>query len=177
MRRIGGQRLELTIVETEAYLGEGDRASHAWNGRRTKRSRNLFVPGGLAYVYLIYGMYNCLNAVTGSAEDGHAVLIRAGMPCRGLASMQARRGLRRDPKPGDLAGGPGKLCQAIAVDRDLNGMPLDSQELSLHVGDRALEADIVSGPRIGIDYAGEAASWPLRFAWRGNLHVSRPRPW
>lgn len=175
VRRLDGERLVARIVETEAYLGEGDRASHAWHGRVTRRNAALFRPGGCAYVFFIYGMYYCLNAVTGGAGEGTAVLIRAAEPLGGLETMAARRRLRRAPRPGDLTGGPGKLCQALAIDRAFDGAPLGSGELRIVAGEPVARASIAVGPRVGIDYAGEAAAWPLRFAVRDNDHVSRPR--
>lgn len=177
IRKIGDRRLVLSIVETEAYLGVGDRASHAWNGRRTRRNQVLYERGGAAYVYLIYGMYHCLNAVTEGGEEGGAVLIRAGEPLVGLRSMQRRRRLARRPRAGDVAGGPGKLCQALDVDLRFNGCRLDDAALRIARGEPAAADRVVSAARIGVDYAGSAASWPLRFALRGNPHVSKPLPW
>lgn len=170
-----GERLVLRIVETEAYLGAPDRASHAWGGRRTVRNESLYLPGGHAYVYFIYGMHWCLNAVTGESGIGSAVLIRAGEPVEGEERMVANRRWLKKPRPGDLAGGPGKLCQAMAIDRSLDGHFLDRRPLRITRGEPVEEGEIVAGPRIGVDYAGEAAAWPLRFAVRGNPHVSKPR--
>lgn len=175
VRETGGERLVLAIVETEAYLGAPDRASHAWGGRRTARNESLYRAGGHAYVYFIYGMHHCLNAVTGRRDVGSAVLIRAGEPVAGEEAMAARRGLARPPRPGDLAGGPGKLCRALGVGRELDGAELWRGELTLTEGEPVAAGAIAAGPRIGVDYAGEAAAWPLRFAVRGNPHVSRPR--
>jgi DNA-3-methyladenine glycosylase len=169
-------RLVLRIVETEAYLGEPDRASHAWGGRRTPRNESLYLPGGHAYVYFIYGMHWCLNAVTGKSGTGGAVLLRAGEPVAGEERMIENRGWARRPRPGDLAGGPGKLCQALAIDRSFDGVLLNGSPLRITQGEPVPEEQIAAGPRIGVDYAGEAAAWPLRFAVRGNGHVSRPRP-
>src|SRR3954469_16257563 len=117
VRELEGERLVLRLVEVEAYLGGRDRASHAWDGRRTPRNESLYLPGGHAYVYFIYGMHFCMNAVTGEAGVGSAVLLRAGEPVAGMAEMAAHRGWTRPPRPGDLAGGPGKLCQALAIGR------------------------------------------------------------
>lgn len=169
------ERLVLRLVETEAYLGAPDRASHAWGGRRTARNESLYLPGGHAYVYFIYGMHWCLNAVTGEADLGSAVLLRAGEPVAGEARMAENRGWTRPPRPGDLAGGPGKLCRALGVGRELDGVLLDRPPLFIAEGEPAVDAGVAAGPRIGVDYAGEAAAWPLRFAVRGNPHVSRPR--
>jgi DNA-3-methyladenine glycosylase len=176
IRELEGERLVLRIVEVEAYLGGPDRASHAFDGRRTPRNESLYLPGGHAYVYFIYGMHWCLNAVTGEKDIGSAVLIRAGEPVEGEETMARNRNRTGKVGPGDLAGGPGKLCQALAIDRSLDGVLLDREPLRIVKGDPAEPGEIVAGPRIGVDYAGEAATWPLRFAIRGNLHVSRPRP-
>lgn len=176
VRRIGTQRLVVKIVETEAYLGAADRASHAWKGRRTARTAHLFRSGGVAYVYFIYGMYHCLNVVTGSATDGSAVLVRAALPLVGAEAMAELRGLTKAPRPGDIAGGPGKLCQALAIGLTLNGERFDRGVLTLRSGDPAAPGEVAVGPRVGVAYAGEAAKWPLRFALAGNPHVSRPRP-
>jgi DNA-3-methyladenine glycosylase len=176
VRDLEGERLVLRLVEVEAYLGGPDRASHAFDGRRTPRNESLYLPGGHAYVYFIYGMHWCLNAVTGEKDIGSAVLIRAGEPVEGEETMARNRSRIGKVRPGDLAGGPGKLCQALAIDRSLDGVLLDREPLRIVKGDPAEPGEIVAGPRIGVDYAGEAATWPLRFAIRGNLHVSRPRP-
>lgn len=176
VRRLDGERLVVRLVETEAYLGAPDRASHAWDGRRTERTESLYLPGGFAYVYLIYGIHHCLNAVTGERDLGSAVLLRAGEPIEGVETLRRLRGWSdRRVLPGDLTGGPGKLCQAMAVDRTLDGVPLDEGELRITEGAPAGAEEIVSGPRVGVGYAGDAARWPLRFAVRGNPHVSRPR--
>ncbi|HLE83226.1 MAG TPA: DNA-3-methyladenine glycosylase [Thermoanaerobaculia bacterium] len=188
VRRLpNGERLVLRLVETEAYQGEGDRASHAWAGPVTPRSRRLFRDGGHAYVYLIYGMHHCLNAVAGSSEDGQAVLFRAGEPVAGEAPMRALRGFApgADPRPGrgavgplrpgELAGGPGRLCQALAVDGAFDGVPLWAGDLVVAEGEPVPDRAVVRGPRVGVAYAGEAAGWPLRFAIAGHPHMSRPK--
>jgi DNA-3-methyladenine glycosylase len=175
VHEVGGARLVVRLVETEAYLGAPDRASHAAGGRRTPRNESLYLPGGHAYVYFIYGMHFCMNAVTGEAGVGSAVLLRAGEPVAGMAEMAAHRGWTRPPRPGDLAGGPGKLCQALAIDRALDGVRLNAGPLRITAGEPVPGDEVAVGPRVGVDYAGEAAAWPLRFALRGNPHVSRPR--
>ncbi|MFL6193634.1 MAG: DNA-3-methyladenine glycosylase [Thermoanaerobaculia bacterium] len=176
VRELDGERLTLRLVETEAYLGEPDRASHAWGGRRTPRNESLYLEGGHAYVYLIYGLHFCLNAVTGEAGIGSAVLLRAGEPVEGEERMRQNRGWTREPRPGDLAGGPGKICQALAIGRDLDGVRLDRPPLSIAKGEPVADEEIVASARIGVDYAGEAALWPLRFSVRGHRHVSKPWP-
>jgi DNA-3-methyladenine glycosylase len=176
VHELEGERLVLRLVETEAYLGTPDPASHAWKGRRTPRNESLYLPGGHAYVYFIYGMHFCLNAVTGERDIGSAVLLRAGEPVEGEERMRENRRWPRPPRPGDLAGGPGKICQALAIGRELDGVPLNRSPLWIARGELGDPAEIVAGPRIGVDYAGEAAQWPLRFAVRGNRHVSKPWP-
>ncbi len=174
VREIDGDRLVLRIVETEAYLGAPDRASHAWGGRRTARNESLYLPGGHVYVYFIYGMHFCLNVVTEGVDLGSAVLIRAGEPVAGEERMLALRGLSR-ARPGDVAGGPGRLCKALGINRSDDGARFNRGALRIVSGEPAFPAEIATGPRVGIDYAEGAVSWPLRFAVRGNLHVSRPR--
>ena len=176
VRRLEGERLVLRLVETEAYLGAADRASHAWNGRRTARNASLYLAGGHAYVYLIYGLHHCLNVVTGDAGVGSAVLLRAGEPVTGKLQMKENRGWQRPLGAGDLAGGPGKLCRALAVDRRHDGASLMGGELTLARGEPTPPERVAVGPRVGVEYAGDAARWPLRFAERDNLEVSRPRP-
>jgi DNA-3-methyladenine glycosylase len=175
-RRLGGERLVLRVVEVEAYLGAEDRASHAWNGRRTARNAAMYLAGGYAYVYFVYGMHWCLNVVSGAAGSAGAVLLRAGEPIAGFDGMRRNRGLTGAPRPGQIAGGPARLCRALRVDGRFDGFPLWRGGLRLLGGEETANAEVAVGPRIGVPYAGEAASWPLRFALRGNLHVSRPPP-
>jgi DNA-3-methyladenine glycosylase len=176
VRELDGHRLVLRLVETEAYLGVVDRAAHAWGGRRTPRNQSLYLPPGHAYVYFIYGMHFCVNAVTGGEHPGEAVLLRAGAPVAGLEEMARRRALERPPRPGEVAGGPGKLCRALAIDRALDGALLaDGAPLRLAGGEPVACERVARGPRIGVAYAGAAATWPLRFAVRADPEVSRPR--
>lgn len=171
-----GSVLSGRLVEVEAYGGRDDPASHAAGGS-TPRSAIMFGPPGLAYVYFVYGMHHCLNVVTGPADRGEAVLIRAGEPLDGIETMRRLRGLvDREPRPGEIAGGPARLCQALAIDRTLNGVPFGAGELNLVRGPSIEDRDVARSPRVGVDYAGQAAAWPLRFSIRGNPHVSRPRP-
>lgn len=175
VRDLGGERLAVRIVETEAYLGAIDRAAHTWAGLRTARNEAMYLAGGHAYVYFVYGMHFCLNVVTGPAEEAQAVLLRAGEPVIGEERMRLLRGLDGVVRPGQLAGGPARLCEALAVDRELNATTLWRGELRIAEGEPVADAAIASGPRVGVDYAGEAAAWELRFAIRENAHVSRPR--
>jgi DNA-3-methyladenine glycosylase len=154
------------IVEVEAYDHE-DPASHGYGGR-TARNAAMFGPPGHAYVYRSYGIHWCLNLVCG--EDGvpEAVLLRALEPAHGIDAMQARRGLE---SPRLLAAGPGRLCQALAVTRAHDGLPLDEPPFELHV--REGEPEIVRGPRIGITRAREL---PWRYGVAGSAFLSRPMP-
>lgn len=175
VRELEGSRLVLRLVETEAYLGRLDRAAHAWDGRRTARNESLYLPGGHAYVYFVYGMHFCLNAVTEGDEEGGAVLLRAGEPVEGEEIMIRNRGLSRPRRPGDVAGGPAKLCKALGVEREFDGVRLDRGSLRITRGEPFPAETVARGPRVGIGYAEEAADWSLRFAVAGNPHVSRPR--
>ena len=177
VRRLAGARLSGRIVETEAYVGEEDLACHASRGR-TPRTEVMFGPPGHAYVYLIYGMYHCLNVVTREVDRAEAVLIRALEPLDGVDEMRERRRSRQSGSPPrrtqDVASGPGKLCQALAVDLSLNGAYLvESDELWIERGRTVRESDIERGPRVGIGYAAEWAQTPLRFWVRDSIHVSR----
>ena len=146
------------IVETEAYLGPHDRAAHSFRGR-TPRTEVMFGPPGRAYVYLIYGFWNCLNVVTGSRGVPHAVLVRALEPVTGIA---------------DRTSGPGLLCRAMHIDRRFNGIDLRGDVLWLARPARgARVARIGRSTRIGVEYAGEWARRPWRFFDRDSDHVSR----
>lgn len=177
VRDVARRRRVVRIVETEAYLGAADAASHARGGLRSRRNDSLYLPGGHAYVYLVYGVHHCFNVVTGARGMADAVLIRAGEPIEGEEEMRRDRHRGGRPEPGDVAGGPGKLCQALAIDLELDGAPLSGPELSLAPGEPVAAERVCRGSRIGVGYAGEAAEWPLRFAERDNRHVSRPWPW
>jgi DNA-3-methyladenine glycosylase len=157
------------IVETEAYIGPDDKACHASRGR-TPRTQIMFGSAGYAYVYLIYGFHYMLNIVTEAVDSPAAVLIRAVEPLKGVELMAARRGTKERR---NLASGPGKLCQAFAVDRTLNGNDLCGQVLYL-LDPRDPAPKFVTTPRIGVDYAGEWTHKPWRFVIRGNEFVSRP---
>lgn len=155
------------IVETEAYIGPDDPACHAVAGL-TRRTRHLFGPPGVAYVYLIYGMYWCFNAVTREAGHGSAVLVRAVSPVAGEALMQQRRPNARTRY--DLTNGPGKLCLALGITGANSGQSLDAPELRIIAGDPVADRDVVVTPRIGIT---RAAEWPLRYFVSGDPFVSR----
>lgn len=165
-------RVSGVIVETEAYLGAEDRASHAYNNRRTARTAVMYLRGGTAYVYFVYGMYYQFNVVTGPENIPHAVLIRAVEPVEGLDVMRAMRPVRRDI---DLTSGPGKLCRAMGIDISLNGADLLGDRVWIEAArDKSMAQPLVmSGPRIGISYAREHAMLPWRFWIDGNPYVSR----
>jgi len=146
------------IAETEAYLGPHDPACHAVAGR-TARTWHLFGPPGNAYVYFVYGMHWCVNAVTREDGFGSAVLIRAVTPLEGIARMRARR--PRAKRDADLCNGPAKLCAAFGIDRAHDGLSLTgSSRLTIHTGHTVNDADVLIGPRVGIS---KAVDWPLRF--------------
>jgi DNA-3-methyladenine glycosylase len=154
------------IVETEAYLGPHDAACHAAAGR-TRRTEHLFGPPGRAYVYFIYGMYWCFNAVTRESGHGSAVLVRAAAPLDGLELMRRRRpAAKRDC---DLTNGPGKLCNAMAIVGNMSGESLQKGSVVIRAGDDIDDKDVVITPRIGIT---KAAEWPLRFFVRDDPCVS-----
>lgn len=170
-RRIGRTELAATIVETEAYLGSNDPAAHTRRGLRTPRVESMYLEGGHAYVYFTYGMHFCLNVVTQEADLAEAVLIRAAQPLKGLEIMQKNRPRAR--REFDLMSGPGKLCMAMHIDRELDGERLDGKKLWLASGESETAGeDIMVTPRIGIDGSGQAAHWPLRFFLGGNRYVS-----
>lgn len=171
---LGGAATAGLIVETEAYLGIEDRAAHTFGGRRTKRNASMWGEGGHAYVYFVYGMHHCFNVVTGGADEPHAVLVRALAPVAGIEAMLARRPAAR--RPGDLCSGPARLCAALGIDRAVDGADLVEGRLLRIVRARRAELPagaIASGPRVGVDYAGDWASAPLRFWLDGDPHVSR----
>jgi DNA-3-methyladenine glycosylase len=155
------------IVETEAYLGEHDLACHAAVGR-TRRTEPLYGPPGTAYVYFIYGVHWCFNAVTRAEGEPSAVLIRAIEPLTGLELMRARRlAARRDV---DLTNGPGKLCAALGIGPEHNTLPLDSSAVRIRPGVEVRDSQVVVTPRIGIS---RSADWPLRWFVADNPFVSK----
>ncbi|SDG45870.1 DNA-3-methyladenine glycosylase [Mucilaginibacter gossypii] len=161
------------IVETEAYNGVIDKASHAFGNRLTPRTKTMFMQGGIAYVYLCYGIHEMFNIVTSS--DGHpqAILIRAIQPTEGIEAMQVRRNM---PvlKP-TITAGPGSVARALGISRIINAFSLQGDTIWLE--DRGLhfpDNQIKTGPRIGVAYAAEDALLPYRFYVKGNIYVSKP---
>lgn len=170
VRRVGdGTLLTARIVEAEAYQ-EDDPASHSFRGR-TNRTEVMFGPPGHAYVYFTYGMHHCMNVVTGSTGEGSAVLLRAAEPLEGLEEMSRRRGTN-DPRA--LCSGPGRLCQALGIDRAENGLDLvPGRRLWLLEGAPVAPSKMSVGSRVGITSGTER---PWRFSVRGDRFVSRARP-
>ena len=184
-RKINNQILVGLITETEAYCGPNDLASHASKGR-TPRTELMFGEAGQSYIYLIYGMYNCFNIVTEKKDYPAAVLIRSIEPIKGIDLMIKNRfnnkksiihpsSRERRDQNSPTANGPGKLCQALQIDKKLNGLKL-CKENKLWLQDSNLKikpSQIVKAKRIGIDYAGSYKDKPWRFYLKNNCHVSK----
>jgi DNA-3-methyladenine glycosylase len=186
-----GRRTSGRIVEVEAYNGVGDRASHAWSGRRTRRTEVMYGAGGAVYVYLIYGIHHLFNVVTNKKDIPHAVLVRALEPMEGIEVMRERmgedaRGRGRyqkrqlsegvDRSDERLTRGPGNLSRALGLRTLHTGASLLGDEI--WIGDdgyRPKRSEIVAGPRIGVDYAGVDAGLPYRFFIKGSPYVSGPK--
>jgi DNA-3-methyladenine glycosylase len=159
------------IVEVEAYNGVTDRASHAFGGRRTKRNEFMYADGGVAYVYLCYGIHHLFNVVTNCKEIPHAILIRALEPVKGIDVMLKRTGKKF--LDNTFTRGPGNLSKAMGIHTKFSGTSLRSEELFLvDDGFTFNKKEITASPRIGIDYAGKDAFLPYRFFIKGNLFVS-----
>lgn len=171
--RIDGELTGGFIVETEAYNGAVDRASHAYGNRRTKRTEVMFAEGGIAYIYLCYGIHEMLNVVTSSEGHAQAILIRAIEPTEGIETILLRRNMEKI-KP-NITAGPGSVAKALGIDRRLNGISLQSDELWIE--DRGLSFpndQVAAVPRIGVAYAAQDALLPYRFYVKGNPFVSKP---
>ena len=159
------------IVEVEAYCGATDRACHAFPDKRTKRTETMYMQGGTAYVYLVYGMHHLFNIVTNFAGRADAVLVRAIEPIAGLAIMKQRRNLEVGNKL--LTGGPGRLTQALGLTISDDKADLLGDNVWLSPGEIVPGSRIIATPRIGVDYAGEDAALPWRFYIRDNKYVSK----
>ena len=161
------------IVETEAYKAPEDKASHAYNNRRTSRTEIMFGRPGLAYIYLCYGIHHLFNVITGAENQPHAVLIRAIEPTTGLDKMLRRRGMKKlEPR---ITAGPGSLSTAMGFHKRQTGIDLCDAASAIWIEDHGnvLSADdIVASPRVGVGYAEECAEWPWRFRLRGNAFTS-----
>lgn len=159
------------IVETEAYAGVLDRASHAFGARRTNRNEVMYGDGGRAYIYLCYGIHHLFNVVTNIVGIPHAVLVRAAEPVLGIEAMLERSGKPKLDKT--LTRGPGNFSRALGIYTSDNGIALDSKVLSIvDDGFRFPRRDIHASPRIGVDYAGVDAQLPYRFYIKGHPNVS-----
>ena len=172
VRQINGQKIKLKIVETEAYIGPEDKACHAYQNKRTDRTETMFWAGGCAYVYLIYGLHYCLNIVTNQSEKPEAVLIRAGEPVNGWERIRQNRAIKSN-QPEDLTNGPGKLCQALEINKEFDGADLTTKdELYIINSEEQFEFTVKKDSRINIDYAGEYADKPWRFYIADNSFTS-----
>ena len=161
------------IVETEAYNGVVDKASHAFGDRKTPRTQIMYEEGGIAYIYLCYGIHEMLNVVTSVEGQPHAILIRAIEPTTGIDTMLARRNMEAI-KP-NITAGPGSVAKALGISRKINGISLQND--TLWIEDRGLifkDEQIAAVPRIGVAYAGEDALLPYRFYVKNNIYVSKP---
>lgn len=171
--RINGYLTGGIIVETEAYAGVTDRASHAWGNRRTARTEVMYRDGGLAYIYLCYGIHHLFNVITNIKEVPHAILIRALEPVEGIPFMLERRRQRQaGPK---LTAGPGMLTQALGLTRDQDGSDLKGSVVWIEDHNKSyLNHEIIASPRVGVDYAGEDAENPWRYRVKNSKWTSKP---
>jgi len=170
---VGGQLTGGIIVETEAYKGIIDKASHAYGGRFTNRTQVMYAAGGVSYVYLCYGIHHLFNVVTAPEGTPHAVLIRGLQPSTGLDVMLQRRNMGV-LKP-NLTAGPGALARALAIDKVLNAKDLQGEEIWIEDNGMSVKPeDIAAVPRVGVDYAEDHALLPWRYYIKGNRFVSKP---
>lgn len=170
---IDGETTAGIIVETEAYFGVKDKASHAYGGRRTDRTETLYSHGGVSYVYLCYGIHHLFNVVTSVEDEPHAVLVRAVEPLIGKEIMELRRNMPAS-KP-SISAGPGSAAKALGIDRSFNSKKLTENEIWIEDHGIVYQPDeIIAGPRIGVAYAEEDALLPWRFFVKGNKYVSKP---
>lgn len=171
---IDGQTTSSMIVETEAYAGVNDKASHAYNGRRTKRTETMYAKGGVAYVYLCYGIHHLFNIVTNIANVPHAILIRGAEPIDGIDIMMKRRGV--STLKNTLTAGPGSLSKAMGINTNHTGLPLYGSDIFIE--DRGIvirPEDIIKGTRVGVAYAKQDALLPYRFWLNDNKYVSKAK--
>ncbi|WP_397303837.1 DNA-3-methyladenine glycosylase [Nonlabens ulvanivorans] len=170
---INGELTSGIITETEAYRGYDDKACHAHLGRFTDRTKVMYEPGGVAYVYLCYGIHHLFNIITNTDGNADAILIRAVEPVEGIDIMLKRRGKKKLDKT--LTSGPGNFSKAFALDKSFYGADLTGDEVWIEKSDllRFRESDIISTTRIGIDYAGEDKNLPWRFYLNTSDYISR----
>ncbi|MDW9379209.1 DNA-3-methyladenine glycosylase [Chryseobacterium sp. JV558] len=170
---INGEVTAGIIVETEAYFGILDKASHAYGGRRTDRTEILYSHGGVSYVYLCYGIHHLFNIVTSVKDEPNAVLIRAVEPLIGKDVMELRRNMSVDKAA--ISSGPGSAAKALGIDKSFNKKELDGNEIWIEDhGIQYPSDDIIKSPRIGVAYAQEDALLPWRFFVKNNKYVSKP---
>ena len=171
--QVEGQITAGIIVETEAYFGEIDKASHAYGGRRTNRTEIMYNEGGVSYVYLCYGIHHLFNIVTSVNGEPHAVLIRAIEPLIGKEIMELRRNMPVTKNA--ISSGPGSAAKALGIDNSFNKKDLGGEEIWVEDhGIKYAEDEIAAGPRVGVAYAQEDAFLPWRFFVKGNKYVSKP---
>ena len=178
VREVDGKILKGKIVETEAYIGLIDKACHAYNGRRTKRTEVLYEDAGVSYIYFIYGLYHCFNVVTNKKDIAEAVLIRAIEPINELDYISNIRYNKRyneltKAQSKNLTNGPSKLCLAYLLNKDLNAVKLYEKGTVYITDDNNEDFEIVESKRIGIDYAEEAKDFLWRFYIKDNIYVSK----
>lgn len=171
VREINGERIITKIVETEAYMGPEDKAAHSYKNRRTSRTEVMFQRAGIAYVYIIYGMYYCMNVVAAKEDIPQAVLLRGVEPTEGIETIKKNRPIK-SKKMQDLTNGPGKLCQALNIDKSLNGIDLVHSN-EMYLLDHQEKFEIVASKRINIDYAQEYKEKLWRFYIKDNPFVSQ----
>jgi len=172
VREEEGKAYYFKIVETEGYMGAIDKGAHVYGEKKTERTRPLYEVGGTTYIYLIYGMYHCLNIAAGKENEPYCALIRAVEPLDDEALQYARNNRNiKSKKDKDLTNGPGKLCKALHIDKSLNEK-LVTQKGELWIADHKEDFEIVSAKRINIDYAEEYAEKPWRFYIKDNPYVS-----
>lgn len=178
VREVDGKILKGKIVETEAYIGSIDKACHAYNGRRTKRTEILYEDPGVSYIYFIYGLYHCFNVVTNKKDVAEAVLIRAIEPINELDYISNIRYNKKydeltKAQSKNLTNGPSKLCLAYLLNKDLNAVKLYEKGAVYITDDNNEDFEIVESKRIGIDYAEEAKDFLWRFYIKDNIYVSK----
>ena len=176
IHEVGGKKLSGKIVETEAYMGIDDKAAHSYGGRRTPRNEIMYGEAGFSYVFLIYGLHSCFNVVVNEADNPQAVLIRAVEPVDGSDEMSVLRYKKpltelSKTQIKSLTNGPGKLSNALGIDRSCNGADLCGSSLYIEEG-REYSFDITTTKRVGIDYAEEAVDFPWRYYITGNPYIS-----
>lgn len=171
--QIDGEITAGIIVETEAYFGVQDKASHAYGGRHTDRTETLYNQGGISYVYLCYGIHNLFNIVSSVEGEPHAVLIRAIEPLIGKETIELRRKI--SVTKAAISSGPGSAAKALGIDRSFNTKDLTGEEIWIEDhGIRYTNDQIAAVPRVGVAYAQEDALLPWRFFIKGNKYVSKP---